>query len=392
MTENNTMCDQIPITLCRECGVAVHLRSLRLASGTLMEEQNCPKCFRIEHAVRVAQFGGVGGGGGGSFAPGRSPFGSGSGGGVGINESVVDEGLDAIMGKTRQNPAWDDKTNIEMMLEPFHDYAEEDLSKYNLSFEERQKLKIKQQIRRREQYILDSARSIKENSVDYIKEHFKPKAEHLRTMEESLGARRLHDPKARHPREDESPAQDRATRYHEASRAGVPRRAQVNNHMTNTVFGPQDDGEDEVQEFRTSTMPMGPTPVLDTTDQQGSSQNVDQYMKDSAEADWGGQPGPGVQTMMDHTAPDQWGDHSAPPTDPIGSALTDLDAADDPFLGMEGKLQKQKYQQPQSVLNRDPYSRTDQDAWEGSDPRGLADTYNVGKVPDLSGGHFNSIT
>jgi hypothetical protein len=151
------------------------------------------------------------------------------GGSFGINSHYVDEGLDAIMSRTHKNPPIDENRNIEKRLEPSHVFYEEDEIPYHLSPVERKKLKIKKNIWRREHLLQETKRSIDENTPAFIRDNFHPSPQQLRTLEQSLSPLHL-EPRnlAPHPRENESPAQDRPTRYHTVANIGCdPRIAEA---------------------------------------------------------------------------------------------------------------------------------------------------------------------
>ena len=181
--------------------------------------------------TRTAQFGGVGGGGSGSpFAPGRSPFGRGGSnrGGHELNLYVdEDDNFEKILSKTHiylEDYNVNDE-NIEKQLSVQHKYTEGDLN-YELTSTQRLELKFRMQLHNYKKSLEEHASSLMKNSPKYIKEHFHPKPEHMRTMEESLGERRQFDDtkKRTHKYEDEVPEQIKPERYHPVISSNQPNR------------------------------------------------------------------------------------------------------------------------------------------------------------------------
>jgi hypothetical protein len=70
--------------------------------------------------------------------------------------------------------------------------GEEDTIPYELDFKERMRLKLRQQVRRREQFLADADKRMLENRPEFIQQNFKPKQEHVTSLEEKLDAVRLH--------------------------------------------------------------------------------------------------------------------------------------------------------------------------------------------------------
>jgi hypothetical protein len=167
-----------------------------------------------DDAVRTAQYGGRGGQPSNN-APGSNPLGRGqSRSGPSFNDFAQDVGLDGRMEAGRKyNCPLDPNRNIEKRLESRHQFGEEDAIPYELSFKERVRLKVRQQVRRREKYLEDADKRQRENTPEFIQKQFKPKEETMRTMEESLDARRLR--KDDHDRKmDPLPEQVQPTRRH----------------------------------------------------------------------------------------------------------------------------------------------------------------------------------
>jgi hypothetical protein len=134
---------------------------------------------------RHAYFGGVGFGPN-SYSPGSSPLTRGHGGGSRFNEFVADLSLDERMGNTRHNNPVDPERNMEKALEDFHAYAEDDTIPYHLTRKQRLLRNLRKQIQQREKFYDEAQKREDENAVAFIKAHFQPKPEHMRTIEESL--------------------------------------------------------------------------------------------------------------------------------------------------------------------------------------------------------------
>ena len=385
----------------------------------------CPACHTTFAEVplsltRTAQYGGKSGGSnsGGGWAPGSSPFGKGGGSGSSINQHVVDEGLDAIMSRTHMPMPIDPTRNMEKRLEPMHNQTEEDEIPYHLSLNERMRLRIQKEIRRRDKAVSDCADSIHKNSPAYIQEHFQPKQEHMQGMEENLEKRRFYKDNAKKdPREDESPPQDKPTRIH--SVASLQHRLQRTAGEDDIIRGTgrmQGDGSEEddpedptnIENQRRHNIPMGRTPLLT----EGS--DLDNYLQKSGTEDWGGSSmngnpgsdvsGPNATTLIsDYPGMDEIGDHSAPKTPGIASPVNSPETANnpgnsvgagggssygsvnDPYQGIESKMDK-LHREPQGPPH-DPYSSWSESDWknQGKEPQGLSDTYNQ-KNLDFSGG------
>lgn len=158
----------------------------------------------MSNNIRTAQFGGVGGGGNGSpFQPGGSPIGRGGGnrGGHEINLYVdEDASFDKILSRTHIEPDTRD-VNIESRLTPQHKNYE-DLIAYELTPEERMRAKFRAQLHNYKQSLENAANDLIKNSPAYIKEHYRPKDEHMMTMEQSLEDRHKYNKDFKYPREE----------------------------------------------------------------------------------------------------------------------------------------------------------------------------------------------
>lgn len=158
----------------------------------------CPSCrisINDPKNVRTAQYGGGGSNGTPSpYTPGSSPHSRGMQGGTNFNV-VMDAGLDAIMGRTRQNVDAEEnpEINFETRLQKFHKYFEEDSIPYELTFKERQEIKEKKNEQRRKQFLESTEMAVQTNTPKYINMHFKPKPEHVTPIEDSLHSVRNND-------------------------------------------------------------------------------------------------------------------------------------------------------------------------------------------------------
>jgi hypothetical protein len=339
---------------------------------------------------RTAQFGGVGGGGSG-YAPGGSPLGRGNmaGGGYDVNRYISDRSLDAILRQVHNPAPIDPERNMEKRLEDQHQYAEDDLIPYDLSHAERERLKIRKQIRQREQSYEEAARSIRENSPAYIKEHFTPKEQHITPFNVQLQSRRKTDDKVRivDPREDQVPPQIKPSRFHPVlSQTQLDRVA----HQISRPNQITDEDSNELnwadKARRTQPLGLGSTPLLET------GMELDQYLEDSANQDWGGQKSMSNEptAAFDFENPDEFslfrnpGGASLPSS--IGELAEDvvngfgrkseddiLDIADDPFMSLETKLEKTNRAKPE----RAPADNFPENRWElhENEATGIQDSY-----------------
>jgi hypothetical protein len=339
----------------------------------------------------VAQYGGHGGGGNIPWSPGGSPIGMGGGaGGVGINSHFTDEGLDAIMSRTHKDAPIDEKRNMEKRLEHMHLFSEDDSIPYHLSPEERNKLRLKKNIWRREHLIEETQKSIEENTPAFIREHYHPKPHEMRTIEQSLSARHL-EPKNRQydPREDEASPQDRPTRIHTVAQiveklAGIEAEQFLKQadlmHGTGRMQGENEDDTDTMSSdyARYHTYPMGNTPMLTT------GEEVENDLGNLYKSDWGGGQGPNTETLMDYPNPDQIGSHTGPaPQYPSTLPSGNQNTINDPNSGgLEAKT-RQLQTQPSVGPPHDPFSAFNVDKAEGDEPRGVGDKYPVFS-PDIS--------
>ena len=142
--------------------------------------------------IKTSQFGGVGGGYSGSpYQPGGSPLARGGSKGVAYDVNSVwgDENtLEKLISKTHPDADYSDR-NIESRLTPQHEYQEENKN-YYLDPKERLRARFREELHAHKQLLEDHAKSLQENSVEYIKNNYAPKEEHMLTMEQQLKQRR----------------------------------------------------------------------------------------------------------------------------------------------------------------------------------------------------------
>ncbi len=231
----------------------------------------------MSNNIRTAQFGGVGGGGNGSpFQPGGSPIGRGGGnrGGHEINLYVdEDASFDKLLRRTHIEPDNRD-VNIESRLTPQHKNYE-DLIPYELTPEERMRAKFRAQLHNYKQSLENAANSLLKNSPAYIKEHYRPKDEHMMTMEQSLENRHKYNKDFKYPREEYKDP-DKPERLHFAisdkamNRVAEDYEVARRNRMTKEY--PEDRNQFDEKQF--SYAPIGKTPILI------HGEDLDQYEKD----------------------------------------------------------------------------------------------------------------
>lgn len=142
--------------------------------------------------IKTSQFGGVGGAGSGSpYQPGGSPLGRGGTKGIAFDVNSIwgDENtIEKLICKTHPDADYSDR-NIEARLTPQHEYQEENKN-YYLDPKERLRARFREELHKHKRLLENHAKSLQENSVEYIKNHFAPKEEHMMTMEQQLKKRR----------------------------------------------------------------------------------------------------------------------------------------------------------------------------------------------------------
>lgn len=320
----------------------------------------------------VAQFGGVGGqGNSSSYSPGSSPLGKGGmGGGKSIH--VSDDGLDAIMGRTRtENVEYD--ASIETMLQPFHSFVEEDLIPYELDRKEREKLNVKKQLQRRRKFYEDSIRSIDENDPKYINDHFFPKPEHLLPLDELLGKCRINDENRETADKDQVVIVDKE----------VNERAAGSRYSTQKVYSPTSTVFDSYQDDEEETDPMGGEEAkMHKTPADGYITHTPTMFTQKEFDDNLGKEGQDFldfteeQTLaFDHPGQDEVSYDGEANIDTPPSPITQF--IGDTNMTTENKLRNLTNQQTPGRLPNDPYQEFNLDKTrnQGKEPQGLADKY-----------------
>lgn len=350
----------------------------------------CPKCrFALDDKnIKTAQaYGGVGGTPS-NYAPGSSPLGNRGIGGGGSALWGAEDGLDAIMGRTRHDIPDDNEElerNFETRLQPFHDYVEEDLPPYYLTFKERQEWKDKKNKQRRRKSYEEGLKSIIENSPTYINLNFPPKPEHIAPMDFSLSIKRKYD---------EIPERDSVTKdkvvYIDpdgneriaSNRLATPKTF----HGRNTIFGPHSDDEDpsdplgaELNQFKALPGWVNQTPLYEN--QFDLEENLGKEGQQFI--DWSNENG---KNLMDY-----YSEHIDIPEkeEALPSPVSGSEVA---LTGnIEKQLEKLKKQRSPGRLPNDPYVdfRLDQIFNEGKEPVGIFDRYSGGD--DLTGGTLGNL-
>ena len=218
--------------------------------------------------IRTAQFGGVGGGGSGSpFSPGKSPIGTGgkNSGGWEINVAWdEDNNFEKLLSKTHQDIDNSDR-NFESRLMSQHKHVE-DLKNYLLTPEERQREKLRRNLRKYKAALEDEANKINKDSVKYIKDNFHPKEEHMQSMEANLAKRRHFDDSKKRvlKYEDEVPDQIKPERIHPVfSDNHLNRIAQISSR--NRLTDEEPPGTEERNPYdiaKYTKFPLGRAPVM----------------------------------------------------------------------------------------------------------------------------------
>ena len=356
---------------CLDKGVSVVMMNNR-------DKLVCPRCFASEKKenIKTAQFGGTTGGQPSSWAPGASPFASGAGSAKnrGINDFTADVPMDGIISRTHNPAPIDEHRNMEKRLEVYHKHQnEDDMIPYWLTPEEREKLRIKKELRRRHKNNQMSQEQVDKNSVPYIKKHFAPSPEHLTTLEQQLIGLHKYKPNTKMKWEDELPPIIQPERIHTS---------QVVNHGRTSPFMNLRDDEEEnaAPNFDNLKMeyPIGTQGIKTLT--KGSE--LDQYLDGAFRANWGGAEGPREKTLLDYPAADQIGPHSVGhgSDNEQSSPISDADLNE--FMSTEKRLEQVKKNKPQGSP-KDPYSYWS--AYEKAkgtqtpgEPLGVTDTYHGG--------------
>ena len=322
--------------------------------------------------TRIAQFGGVGGGyNGSSFAPGKSPIGRGgtNPGGWDINNFVDEEvTTNKRLEKLHFEPNLVE--SIEKQLSAFHNDAESEKNYVSvLTPEERQREEFRKKLHDYKQSLLEEANTLRMNSPAYIKEHFKPRPEHLRTIQESLEAEGRHKYKQdqKFEREDESPDQEKPTRYHIAITDNqIARIAQEfetkrrRNEILERLPGEKSPGD-----IQFTDPSLGPTPVLVDGSQ------FDKYINDLKNVNTPDDDGyyeyELKDTVLSYPDPDTLPNNLTPGSVSKSTPLLDTD------LSIEGNLNSQLSPQDRLKRNNPTFKEKMgvEDVYEGSPFYGL---------------------
>lgn len=352
----------------------------------MREAHVCPRCFSLvseQDNIRTAQFGGATGGQPNSFSPGTSPMGQGSSGSknYGINDFGADKTFDSILTQTHNPPQIDEHRNMEKRLEIYHKHQEDDMIPYWLTPEEREKLSIKKNIRRRHDWLEQSKHMVDTNSVPYVKNNYPAKPEHMTSMESQLASQHKYKNVGQKLKfEDELPEVIKPERTHTA---------QVVNHGRSNPFWDETQRDAEEEELNPNfdnirmqyPLGVGNAKTLD------SGEGLDEYLNEAYKANWGGAEGPREPVLMDIPNADNIGSHSWGFGEKLPSSVRDeIDNELDAFKPLESQLEETKKQPSPERNPNDPYSYWSE--WEMAkgantpgEQMGFADKY--------SGGSFN---
>jgi hypothetical protein len=317
--------------------------------------------------IKTAQFGGVGGGGSGSpFAPGKSPIGTGgkNSGGLEINVSWdEDMNFEKLLSKIHEDQDDSDR-NFESRLTKFHKNFEENKS-YYLTPQERLREKFRRELRNFKRSLEEQAKNINKNSVQYIKENFKSKEEHVVPIEVSLAKRRkFPDNKKREfDYEDKVPDQIKPERTHPVlSDNHLNRIAKI--VMRNKLTEEEDQDVEERNQFdiaRFTVPPIGRTPVL--TDGSELDEYFSKLMEEAAPNESGQRENANTDTILTKADPDYSPNvHSIKEiaNEPADDGVFDIDL----FVTLEGNLHPNK-------TPKNYYDRNDM----GNEDKGLEEVY-----------------
>lgn len=344
----------------------------------------CPRCFAcdVKTNVRTAQFGGATGGQPNPYAPGTSPAGGGSKGSknYGINNFGSDKTFDSILSQSHNPAQIDEHRNMEKRLEVYHKHNEDNMIPYWLSPEEREKLRIKKEVRRRHKNNADSQEMVDKNSVSYIQNNFHPKPSHMTPKELQLMELHKYKKQEKLKYEDELPEIIQPERIHTAQAVSHGR---SNPFWDETKRNPEE--EEAYPNFDNIRMK---TPVgLGNAKLLEKGSELDDYLDKAYKADWGGAEGPREPILMDIPSADNIGSHGWGFGEKIPSAVHDeIDHELDAFMPIEKQLEKTQ-KQPTPLRNpNDPYSywseyETKKGVGTPGEPQGASDKY--------SGGSFN---
>jgi hypothetical protein len=229
----------------------------------------------MEKSIKIAQYGGVGGGGTAPYSPGGSPIGKGgyNPGGWDVNSFTEDISFEHFLARTHNPPDPSEERNIENRLEIFHRFSEDDVAPFTLTPRERYKKKVKEEIEKHEKFLQDASNRLKNNSVNFIKEHYKPQNEHVTGIEQLLSSRRKYEEGFKSDLIDNIPDLIKPERIHWAIRDldKIVQAYPINRRDRVT----EDDSEDqsEFETYRKTHFP-NPVPLLGPTDL-----SLDEYLE-----------------------------------------------------------------------------------------------------------------
>ena len=321
--------------------------------------------------TKTAQFGGVGGGGSGSpFQPGGSPIGRGGnkGGGYEINQFWSDEDTLEKLISHKHPDADESDRNIESRLTPQHSYAEENKN-YYLTPAERVRARFREELHKHKKLMENHAKSIQENSVEFIKTHYQPKEEHLITIEERLKQRRRYsdDPKQNYFQyEDDIPELIKPERYHPviSNKNNAIKTADIISRPNQITDEEEEYQQNPVDDFRYHNAPMGNFKMLLT------DQDLDEYLYEGDGANRGYQDKDGLyneDTVLDTPDTETLPTNSNSAKGPVSIEDNDL------FKPLETQLHSTS---PQSRFDRNqPSARIDAAMNSSTEDMGVEDKY-----------------
>ncbi len=222
----------------------------------------------MEKSIKTAQYGGIGGGGTQSpYSPGGSPIGRGgyNPGGWDINAYIEDISFEHFLARTHNPPDPSEERNIENRLEIFHRFSEDDAAPFTLTPRERYKKKVKEEIEKHEKFLQDASNRLKNNSVKFIKEHYKPQNEHITGIEQLLSSKRKYEEGFKSDLIDNIPELIKPERIHWAIRDLDKIVAAYPIKRRDRVTEDESEEQSEFETYRKTHFP-NPVPLLGPTD------------------------------------------------------------------------------------------------------------------------------
>ncbi len=222
----------------------------------------------MEKSIKIAQYGGIGGGGTQSpYSPGGSPIGRGgyNPGGWDINAYIEDISFEHFLARTHNPPDPSEERNIENRLEIFHRFSEDDAAPFTLTPRERYKKKVKEEIEKHEKFLQDASNRLKNNSVKFIKEHYKPQNEHITGIEQLLSSKRKYEEGFKSDLIDNIPELIKPERIHWAIRDLDKIVAAYPINRRDRVTEDESEEQSEFETYRKTHFP-NPVPLLGPTD------------------------------------------------------------------------------------------------------------------------------